>query len=152
MRKLVDKTIGSVVGVGRSWALLICSLRRLRSLVVGSRRLLGVRRWIWVVHEVARGSKACGVWLLLLRTLCLGLLTTALCLSREYWVREGGRGSWVGSIRKCGTVIIQVQVEPVAIVIAVHLVCRCRSLPTDFERKVEGSCRLRAPIAFPSWG
>jgi hypothetical protein len=119
-------------------------------LVVGSRRLLRVGGRIWVVHEVARGSKACRVWLLLLllRTLSLCLLTTTLCLTREYWVREGGRGSWIGTVRICLAVIIQVQIEPVAIVVAVHLVCRCRSLSTDFERKFEG----QVAVAFvPQW-
>lgn len=101
--------------------------------VAGSRRLLRVGGRIWVVHEVARGSKACRVRLLLLLLLLrvLSWLTTtasSLCLSGEYWVREGGRSSWVGPVRECGSVIIQVQVEAVAIVVVIHLVYGYRSL------------------------
>ena len=87
------------------------------------------------VVEVASRCEACGVWLLL-RTLSLCLLTTALCLSREDRVREGRRGRWVGcSVRKCLTVVVQVQVERPTIVV-VHLSGRHRSESTDFE---EGS-------------
>jgi hypothetical protein len=135
MGKLVDKTIGGIVGVCWSRALLVRCLGSLKSLVVGSRRLLGVRGGILAVVEVASRCEACGVWLLL-RTLSLCLLTTALCLSREDRVREGGRGRWVGcSVRKCLTVVVQVQVERPTIVV-VHLSGRHRSESTDFE---EGS-------------
>ena len=90
-----------------------------------------VRGGIWVGVEVASGSEACGIWLLLLlllRILSLCLLNTALCLSREDWVRERGRGSWVGrSVRICLTVVVQVQIKRPAIIVIVHLGSRLRS-------------------------
>ncbi len=137
----MHKTISSVVRIGRSWSLLEGSLRSLYTLVVGSRRLLRVRRWVWIVHEVARRSKAGRVWLLLLRSLSLAL-STALCLVGEDRIGERRRGSGIGSIRECRAVIIQVEIEPVATVVTIHLVCRCRSLSPDFEG------RLKDRVAF----
>jgi hypothetical protein len=144
----VYKTIGSVIGLNRSWALLVGGLGRLWGLLVTRRwRLLRVGRRIWVAHKVSRGGKACGVWLLL--ALCLSLLTT-LCLRWEDWVRESGRCGWIGSVGESRSVVIEIQIEPVAIVVVLHLWLRvsilrqnlrlCRFLGRTLYKKFLFSC------------
>jgi hypothetical protein len=91
---------------------------------------LRVGRRIWIAHKVSRGGEARGVWLLL--ALCLPLLTP-LCLRWENRVRKGGRCGWIGSVGESRSVIIEIQVEPVAIVVVLHLVVGV-DLKTEFER------------------
>ena len=142
------KTVGSVIGLNRGWALLVGGLGRLWGLLVTRRRrLLRVGRRIWIAHKVSRGGKACGVWLLL--ALCLSLLTT-LCLRWEDRVREGGRCGWIGSVGESRPVIIEIQIEPVAIVVVLHLWLRvlisrqnpslCRFLGRTLYTKFPFSC------------
>ena len=85
----------------------------------------------------------------MLLALCLSLLTT-LCLRWEDRVREGGRCGWIGSVGESRPVIIEIQIEPVAIVVVLHLWLRvlisrqnpslCRFLGRTLYTKFLFSC------------
>jgi hypothetical protein len=103
--------------------LLVGSLRSLGCLLVVRLGRLGrVRNGVWVVHEIARRCKACRVWLLLLNSLGMWLLSS-LTLRWEDWVGEG-RGSGGIISRILGKLFIgtQVKVETIVVVVVVVVV------------------------------
>lgn len=139
------KAIRSIIAlVCSSRALLVGSLGSLRCLRVGgSRRLLGVLRWVRVAHEVSLGCITSRV-LLLLGVLTLPLLTS-LCLWWENGIRKGRRCGRIGSIIKLRAVVVvvEVQMEPVAIVL--HLEygrdsCRPRNRPRGLVLRGQDNC------------
>lgn len=111
----MNQSIGSIMNGGRT--LLVRSLRGLRLLVGRGRRLLRVRWRVWVVHEVSGRCEACRIGL---SWGILWLSRLALCLGRKDRIWEGRRSCRVGTaIRESRSVIVQVQVEPIAVVVVV---------------------------------
>jgi hypothetical protein len=94
----MNKSIGRVIV--RKWgsSLLVRSLRGLWCLRVGSGRLAGIGRRVWVVHEVALRRKACSVLLVLLLAILKMNLLSALGVRLEDGVWEGGGGGGMVSL------------------------------------------------------
>lgn len=78
---------------------------------------------IWIIHEVTGWRKACSVVLLLLLLILCSLslsLLPSLLLGRENGIWEGRRRCRIlGAIREGRSVVVEIQVEPIAIGVAV---------------------------------
>jgi hypothetical protein len=138
---LVDESISGIMNWG--CALLVRSLRCLWLLVVRSRRLLRIAGRVWIIHKVSGRCKTCRVWLL---RRVLRLPRLALSLGREDRIWKRGWCCRVGTaIREGRSVIIQIQIEPVAIVVVLHLECSCVDLLMPLGLDRGGIC---IPMAF----
>ena len=111
------KTVGSIRLNRRCpWLVVLLGSLERGALLVGGGRLLRVGWGVLVIVKVSSWCKAGRIWLLL-GILTLLLLLSHLTLRREDRVWKGRGGGWVCAVVESRTIGIEVQKEPILVVV-----------------------------------